>query len=159
MPNSPATAHSASGYRITIQVVNPTTRAITFSTPSNQVTANVPGGDVVYAGNTSVTQGSVTSQPAIGGSGNVVWNPGSVAGGATATFTYDLTITASAPVRILTTGSGATGTTARYLDETTDRVPFTDFYDAETGRRMWAFQARPVVGALYAPILVAKRAP
>ena len=43
--------------------------------------------------------------------------------------------------------------TGRMLGETPERVPFTDLYDAGTAKRPWAFQARPVVGGVYARLL------
>ncbi|HEV7922338.1 MAG TPA: C25 family cysteine peptidase, partial [Thermoanaerobaculia bacterium] len=108
-------------YTVTVRVENPTSRAITFSSPTNIVTANVPGGGAVYGGNAQVGQGSILSQPAVGGTGNITWNPGSVAAGATTIMSYDLTVTAaSAGQRILVTGAatGANGTRALYVDET-----------------------------------------
>ena len=41
----------------------------------------------------------------------------------------------------------------RFLNETIDRVPMTDWYFADTARRK-GFQARPVVGALFMPALM-----
>ena len=40
----------------------------------------------------------------------------------------------------------------RFLNETPDRVPMTDWYDTKTGRRV-GFTARPVVGAVFLPLL------
>ena len=85
------------------------------------MTANVPGGRVLYAGsaNTTVSQGSVTAQPGVGGSGNITWNPGTVAAGTTVKLTYQVDVTPLVLGRILVTGTPATnGTTARYVDET-----------------------------------------
>ena len=84
-PNLPVTGQT-SRFAVTIRVVNPTAKAITFSTPSNIVTANIPGGGTVYNGNAAASQGTITAQPAVGGTGNITWNPGSVAAGATALF-------------------------------------------------------------------------
>jgi hypothetical protein len=107
--------------RVTVEVRNPSGSmgSILFSTPSNVVTTYVPGGEVAYAGNASAT-GTIVSQPAVGGSGNVVWNPGTVASGATASLTYEVDVTPAAPGRrIPVTGTpGSQGTTARYVDET-----------------------------------------
>jgi hypothetical protein len=107
--------------RVTVQMVNPTGSmgTITFSS-SNTVRAYVPSGEVVYADNATASQGSVTSQPAIGASGEIVWNPGTINSGTTATLTYDLNVTPnSAPKTITITGTpDSNGTRATYLDET-----------------------------------------
>ena len=70
-------------FTITLRIVNPTAQAITFSA-TNLITANVPGSGVVYAGNALVGQGSIVSQPSVGGTGNITWNPGTLAAGVTA---------------------------------------------------------------------------
>jgi len=104
--------------RVRVDVTNPTPHAITFSA-SNTVDAYVPGGAVVYAGNDTVTQGSVTAEPAVGGSGAVTWNPGTVAAGTTATLDYEVNVTPTATGRLAVTGTpAANGTTATYVDET-----------------------------------------
>ncbi|HET9227195.1 MAG TPA: hypothetical protein VFR31_11040, partial [Thermoanaerobaculia bacterium] len=90
-PNPPAVGQS-SDFAVTVRVVNPTSQAITFSA-SNLVTANVPGAGAVYAGAAQVSQGSIVSQPAIGGTGNITWNPGSLAAGGTAILAYEVRIT------------------------------------------------------------------
>jgi hypothetical protein len=107
--------------RVTVEVVNPvgSMGSITFSSPTDVVTAYVPGGEAVYADNATAT-GTIVSQPVVGGSGNVVWDPGMVASGSTATLNYEVDVTPLAPGRwIAVTGSpGSNGTTAQYLDET-----------------------------------------
>jgi Peptidase family C25 len=105
---------------VTLRIVNPTARAITFSSPTNVVTSNVPGAGAVYADTVQMTQGSIVSQPSVGGTGNVVWNPGSVAAGATVILAYRVNVTpTSAGQRIPVTGTPTSGgTTARYVDET-----------------------------------------
>lgn len=106
---------------VTLRIVNPTAHAIVFSTPSNVVTANVPGGTALYAGPWSMSQGTIVSQPAMSGSGNVVWNPGTVAAGATVVFSYRVAVTpTSAGQRVLVTATPASGngTRAQFLDET-----------------------------------------
>jgi len=104
--------------RIRVDVNNPTPHAITFSA-SNTVNAYVPGGAVVYAGNDAVTQGSVTAEPAVGGSGTVTWNPGTLAAGTSATLDYEVNVTPTATGRLAVTGTPASnGTTAIYVDET-----------------------------------------
>jgi hypothetical protein len=107
-------------YQVTVRVVNPTTRPIVFSA-AHLVTANVPGAGAVYAGNAAVGQGTIVSQPAVGGTGNITWNPGTLAAGATAILTYQVSVTpTSAGQRILVTATPASGngTRAQYVDET-----------------------------------------
>lgn len=119
-PNPPA-AGQTTRYAVTVRVVNPGAQAITFSTPSNVVTANVPGGGTVYAGSAAVSQGSIVSQPGAGGTGDVVWNPGTLAAGATALLTYRVDVTpAAAGQRVLATAPPASGngTRAQFLDHT-----------------------------------------
>jgi hypothetical protein len=106
---------------VTLRFVNPTAHDVVFSTPNNVITANVPGGAAVYGGFLSMSQGAIVSQPAVGGSGNIVWNPGTVAAGATVIFAYDVNVTpASAGQRIPITATPASGngTRAQFLDET-----------------------------------------
>lgn len=106
-------------YQVTVRLVNPTAQPIVFSA-ANLVTANVPGSGAVYAGNAAVGQGTIVSQPAAGGTGNVTWNPGTLAAGATAILTYQVNVTpTSAGQRIPVTGTPASnGTRAQYVDET-----------------------------------------
>jgi peptidase C25-like protein len=104
---------------ITVRVVNPTAQAITFSS-TNLVTVNVPGGTVLYAGNPQITQGTITA-PSVGGSGNITWNPGTVAAGATVILAYDVDITPTmSGQRIIAVGTVASGngTRATWVDET-----------------------------------------
>jgi hypothetical protein len=118
-PNPPANG-SDSVFTVTVRVVNPTASAITFSA-TNQVTANVPGasGNVKYDGIAQVSQGSVTAQPAVNGTGNVKWNPGTLAAGATALLAYRVIVHPTAPgQRVVVTGTGNDGTRATWLDET-----------------------------------------
>ncbi|HEX6640771.1 MAG TPA: hypothetical protein VF215_06640, partial [Thermoanaerobaculia bacterium] len=114
----------AQNYTVSISVVNPTPFPITFSA-ANLVVANVPGGGTVYAGSPTMSQGSVTGAPAIGGIGNVSWNPGVVAAAASpatptvATFAYNVTITPAAATTPATgTPTSGNGTRATYVDET-----------------------------------------
>lgn len=117
-PNPPVVGQT-SQFTVTVRLVNPTPLPITFSTPSNIVTANVPGGGVTYNGGAQLSQGAVVSQPAIGGIGNVTWNPGTLAAGATALLSYRIQITPPAAGTINATGTPASnGTRAQYLDET-----------------------------------------
>lgn len=117
-PN-PVPVGQSSRFQVTVRLVNPGAQAITFSA-SNLVTANIPGGGAVYAGNAAVGQGSIVSQPAVGGTGNITWNPGTLAAGATSILTYQVDITpAAANQRIPVTGTPAlNGTRAQYVDNT-----------------------------------------
>src|SRR5688500_3765160 len=74
-------------YEILVSLVNPTSQAITLAGGANVVTANVPGGTVVYRGSLATSPGTATV-PALGAGGNVVWTPGTVAAGTTATLRY-----------------------------------------------------------------------
>lgn len=108
-------------YTVTVRIENPTAFPIVFSTPSNIVTANVPGSGATYGGNAQVAQGSILSQPAVNGTGNVTWNPGTLAAGGTAILSYDVLVTfTSAGQRIPVTATPASGngTRAQFLDET-----------------------------------------
>lgn len=114
----------AQTYTVSISVVNPTPSAITFSA-ANLVVANVPGAGTVYAGSPTMSQGSVTAAPGIGGTGNISWNPGIVAAAASpasptvATFAYNVTITpAAATTPATATPASGNGTRATYVDET-----------------------------------------
>ncbi|HEX8155032.1 MAG TPA: C25 family cysteine peptidase, partial [Thermoanaerobaculia bacterium] len=107
----------AKEFTVTVRIVNPTAHAITFSA-SKLVTANVPAG-VTYNGSAQVGQGSIVSQPAVGGTGNITWNPGTLAAGGTAILAYKVQATpVSAGQRIVMTGSGVNGTRASFVDET-----------------------------------------
>ncbi|MGC2064328.1 MAG: C25 family cysteine peptidase [Thermodesulfovibrionales bacterium] len=119
-PNPPV-ASSTTRVQVDVNVVNPTPWPITFSA-TNLVTANVPGGGVVYVGSTTtaVSQGAIIAQPAAGGTGNITWNPGTVAAGATAKMTYRLNVTPPGAARVPVTATPASGngTRAVYIDET-----------------------------------------
>ncbi|MEA2602874.1 MAG: hypothetical protein QOF89_3866 [Acidobacteriota bacterium] len=118
-PNPPVVGQT-SCYTVTVKVVNPTAKSITFSA-SNLVTANVPGSGAVYGGTAQVSQGSVVSQPAVNGTGNITWNPGTVAAGATVLLAYRVKVTpTSAGQRIPLTATPASGngTRAQFVDET-----------------------------------------
>jgi hypothetical protein len=118
-PNPPAVGQTTT-FQVTVQVVNPTAHAITFSA-ANLVTANVPGGGAVYGGGVDETQGSIVSQPAVGGTGDVTWNPGTVAAGATVLLTYQVKVTPTAAgqrIPVVGTVASGNGTTGRWVDET-----------------------------------------
>lgn len=117
---NPPTVGQPSRYQATIRVVNPTPHAITFSA-TNLVTANVPGAGTVYAGSAAVSQGSITAQPAVGGTGNITWNPGTVAAGATSILTYRVNVmptSAGQRIPVTATPASGNGTRAQFLDET-----------------------------------------
>jgi hypothetical protein len=118
-PNPPAVGQTST-VAVTVRLVNPTARPIVFSA-ANLVTSNIPGAGAVYAGSAAVGQGSIVSQPAVGGTGNLTWNPGTLAAGATAILTYRVNVTpTSAGQRIPVTATPASGngTRAQWLDET-----------------------------------------
>ena len=46
--------------------------------------------------------------------------------------------------------------TYKFLNETTSRVPFTDWYRTDNAQ-MQGFQARPVVGGLWSKVLIEKK--
>jgi hypothetical protein len=127
-PDHTPNPHTPTYLRVVINFVNPTARAVTFSA-ANLVTANVPATTtrVVYRGPTyaAVSQGSIVTQPAAGGQGNVTWNPGTVAAGAQVALYYEISVTPTANGQrnvltgIPTAGTPAiNGTTAKYVDET-----------------------------------------
>lgn len=111
---------TAQTYTITVNVRNPTPWSIQFSN-TNTVVANVPGSGTVYADGSTMTAGTtMVSEPGIGATGNVVWNPGTVAGNnGSATLSYNVTITPAAATTAAT-GDPTTGngTRATYVDET-----------------------------------------
>ncbi len=116
-PNPPGVGQTGN-YDVVIEMVNPTAYPITFSA-TNVVRAQVPGGPVVLATAAAVSAGSIVAQPAIGSSGPITWNPGTVAAGATVTMTYRVAVTPAAIGRIPVTGTPASnGTSATYVDET-----------------------------------------
>ncbi len=117
-PNPPLVGQQ-SVFTVTVRIVNPTPFPIEFSS-TNTVTAWVPGGPAVYNGNLQLGQGSVVSQPSLGGSGFVVWNPGTVAAGDTVVMAYQVAVTpTSSGQRVPVTGwPGNNGTTATYVDGT-----------------------------------------
>lgn len=117
---NPPTVGQPSTFVVTVRVVNPTPNAITFSV-GNLVTANIPGAGAVYAGSAAVSQGTITAQPAVGGTGNISWNPGTVPANNTEILSYRVTVTpTSAGQRIPVTATPASGngTRAQFLDET-----------------------------------------
>jgi hypothetical protein len=116
---------------VTVRLVNPTTSPITFSNAaSNTVVANVPGGTVTYVGSSAgATQGTIISQPANGGSGNIVWDPGTVAAGDgdstmdnaegfLLNYRVNVTPAGAGSINITPVPGTANATFARYIDET-----------------------------------------
>jgi hypothetical protein len=118
-PNPPVVG-STTIIQITVQVVNPTAHAITLSA-TNLVTVNVPGAGATYGGNAVVTQGSIVSQPAVNGTGNITWNPGTVAAGTTALLTYQVKVlptSAGQRIPVVGTVASGNGTNGVWVDET-----------------------------------------
>ncbi len=119
-PNPPVNG-SDTVFTVTVRVGNPTANAITFSN-TNLVTANVPGpvANVRYDGIAQVSQGTVTGAPALNSTGNVTWNPGTVAANTVAILAYRVIVHPTAPgQRVVVTGTVASnGTKATWLDET-----------------------------------------
>jgi hypothetical protein len=118
-PNPPVPG-TATLEQITVQVVNPTLKAITFS-PTDLVTVNIPGGGTVYAGSPATSQGGVVAQPAVGGTGNITWNPGTVAAHGTALLTYLVKVTPpgiGSRVPVVGTVASGNGTKGTWVDET-----------------------------------------
>lgn len=112
-------------YTVTARVVNPTGQAITFSTSSNVVTVPLSGSTkIAYIGSSAAaSQGSIVSQPAANATtGDVVWNPGTLAAQSVADASFRVRITPTvAGERILATAAPtfpSTGTRAQYVDET-----------------------------------------
>ncbi len=119
-PNPP-TVGNTSDFYVTVVVENPTgtTGPITFSA-SDVVQANIPGSGVVYNGNAVVTAGSILTQPSVGGTGNITWNPGTVDSGDTESMFYEIAVTPAGAGSLDVTaapGSG-NGTQATWVDET-----------------------------------------
>jgi len=118
-PNPPVVGQT-SCFTVTVRVTNPSPRPIVFSA-ANLVTANVPGGGAVYGGTAQVSQGSIVSQPAVNGTGNITWNPGTVAAGGTALLAYRVRVTptsAGQRIPVTATAVSGNGTRAQYVDET-----------------------------------------
>jgi hypothetical protein len=118
-PNPPVVG-STTTIQVTVQVVNPAASSITFST-SNLVKVDVPGAGATYGGSAAVSQGTITAQPAVGGTGTLSWNPGTVAGGTMALLTYlvDVKPTAAGQlIPVVGTVASGNGTTGTWVDET-----------------------------------------
>ncbi|MGA9773946.1 MAG: C25 family cysteine peptidase [Blastocatellia bacterium] len=118
-PNPPAVGQTTR-FTVTVRLINPTAHAITFSA-ANLVTANVPGAGAVYAGSAAVSQGTIIAQPTVGNTGNVTWNPGTVAAGATVLLSYRVNVTptsAGQRIPVTATPASGSGTRAQFRDET-----------------------------------------
>ncbi|MEW6207641.1 MAG: C25 family cysteine peptidase [Acidobacteriota bacterium] len=117
---NPPTTGQQTVFTVTIRMINQTGNAITFSS-SNLVTANVPGSGATYGGSAAATQGTIVSQPSVGGTGNITWNPGTINGGSFAVLTYRVRVTPTAAgqrVPVTATPASGNGTRAQYVDET-----------------------------------------
>jgi hypothetical protein len=119
---STPTVGYATYYTITISAVNPEAFPVTFSSPTNIVSATIPGGEVTYNGNATVSQGTILSQPSLGGSGAITWNPGVVAAGTTQTLTYRVGVYPTSigikPLTGASAGAVDVGTNASFVDIT-----------------------------------------
>lgn len=122
-PNPPA-AGMTTRMAVTVNVENPTGSAgsITFSSPTNLVTANIPAGaETAYAGVAFVTTGTVVSQPTTGDTtGDITWNPGTLAPGSSESLVYLVDVTPAAAGNVVVTGTSGSGdgTRGTFLDET-----------------------------------------
>ncbi len=97
---NPPAVGSTTRIRVELVIFNPAAQDITFSA-ANTVTSYVPGNGVVYAGNPVASQWNVQLTPAIGGTGTVTWNPGTVAGNNTyATLYYEVNVTPPSNARM-----------------------------------------------------------
>lgn len=135
-------------YTVTVAIVNPTPYPITFSA-TNNVVANVPGGGTVYAGGATVSQGGAPTTPALGGTGSVTWNPGTLVAGGQAQMSYNITVTpAGATTNATGTPASGNGTRATYVDETGNTTQARSTY-----RLGGICELRVVVGALTEAIL------
>jgi hypothetical protein len=119
--NNPPATNQNTDVTVVIQITNPTQRAITFSA-ANLVRSNAPAdARTQYRDGSTVSQGSIVSEPAIGNDGDITWNPGVVAGGTSAVMTYIMRFTPNAGGQVRNIvgafGSGS-GTRATWLDET-----------------------------------------
>jgi hypothetical protein len=117
---NPPTTGQQTIFTVTVRMINQTANAITFSS-SNLVTANVPGSGATYGGSAAATQGTIVSQPSVGGTGNITWNPGTINGGSFAVLTYRVRVTptsAGQRVAVTATPASGNGTRAQYVDET-----------------------------------------
>lgn len=116
-PNPPV-AGSTSYFEVNVALTNPTASAMTTVT----LTANVPGAPVLYessnpplitAGAQVTGGGAISSQPADGGSGNVVATWATVAAGATVSLTYSVAVTPAGAGSINVTATPASGNGTR----------------------------------------------
>ncbi len=117
---NPPTTGQQTIFTVTVRMMNQTGNAITFSA-SNLVTANVPGAGATYGGNPIPSQGSVVSQPSVGGTGNITWNPGTINGGGFAVLTYLVRVnptSAGQRIPVTATPASGNGSRAQYVDET-----------------------------------------
>lgn len=123
-------------HTVTVTFTNPTPYAVTFdqadtvlgadndnggTSGANVIIATVPVDPfITYAAGTAApSAGVIVSQPA-GAAGDVVWDPGAVAGGSSVSLTYGIDIAPNAIGTITVTGDPASldGTDAEFLDET-----------------------------------------
>ena len=124
---NPASPGNPGIYRVSVQVQNPSAQALSFAAPDQLVRALVPfGGAVRYQGGAQPAQGSIVSEPSLGDAGEVLWNPGTLAAGASAELTYLIEVAPAAAgvTQVTGTFAGNTGTRARFTDATQTRTDF-----------------------------------
>lgn len=117
---NPPVSGSNTEVTVVVLVANPTQRAVTFSA-TNLVRSTAPAdARTSYRDASTVSQGTITAEPAVGSDGNITWNPGTLNAGATAVMTYRMRFSPNAAMTrdlVGAFGSG-TGTSATWLDET-----------------------------------------
>ncbi len=133
------TAGQSATYQVSVIVANPSNFPITFGTvAAEQVTSTIPAdtgaGTTLrnygyVAGSFSASTGCGTATtPAANASGNVVWNPGTVAANSICSATYQMSLALGSAVAngtvVPMTGVTTAGTTAVFLDETNTRFVF-----------------------------------
>ncbi|WP_456404496.1 C25 family cysteine peptidase, partial [Thiolapillus sp.] len=109
-------AGNSNEFTITIRLINPTDFDITAAIVDGLIPSPVTYGGVRSG---FPTHGSVTSQPGVGSSGALSWEPGTVAAGETAVLAYNITVPDPNVVTTVTgTSSTINSTRASFNDET-----------------------------------------
>lgn len=124
-PQVPNTGQTTT-MEVTVRLVNPTTYALSFSSPTNLVTIPLSGAaQIAYQAPAVTNQGVIVSEPANGAtSGSIVWNPQSVPAlsASIVHFQVDVTPTVNNQRILILQAPDITpslaGTRGFYLDET-----------------------------------------